>query len=56
MAGSLVHVSRVPEGDGGNDEIERHGAFLLGGIRAIADPWVRPNKGTWGDIANCLYA
>ena len=35
VVGGLVHVDRVPERDGGDDEVERHGPLLLGGIRAI---------------------
>ena len=35
VVGSFVHVDRVPERDGGDDEVERHGAFLLGRVRAI---------------------
>ncbi len=35
VAGGLVHVDRIPERDGGDDEVERHGPLLLGGIRAI---------------------
>lgn len=32
VASGLVHVDRVPERDGGDDEVERHGSFLLGRI------------------------
>jgi hypothetical protein len=35
VAGSFIHVDCVPERDGGDDEIERHGPLLLGGVRAI---------------------
>ena len=35
VAGCFIHVDRVPERDGGDDEIERHGPLLLGGVRAI---------------------
>jgi hypothetical protein len=35
VTGRFVHVDRVPERDGSDHEVERHGAFLLGGIRAI---------------------
>ena len=35
MAGSFFHVDRVPECDGGDDQVERHGAFLLGSVRTI---------------------
>ena len=35
VAGRFVHVGRVPERDGGDDEVERHGPLLLGGVRAI---------------------
>lgn len=37
MAGGFIHVDRVPERDGGDDEVERHGTFLLGRVRAIVD-------------------
>ena len=30
-----VHVQRVPEYDGGDDEVESHGAFLLRGVWSI---------------------
>lgn len=35
MVCCLVHVDRVPKRDGGDDEVERHGPFLLGRVGAI---------------------
>lgn len=35
VAGRFVHVDRVPERDGGDDEVERHGPFLLSRVRTI---------------------
>ncbi len=44
MAGRFVHVDRVPERDGGDDEVERHGPFLLGGVGAIMNASLRVGK------------
>lgn len=27
VVGGLAHVNRIPERDGGDDEVERHGSF-----------------------------
>ena len=35
VASRFVHVDCVPERDSCNDEIERHGPFLLGRVRSI---------------------
>ena len=32
VAGGLAHINRIPERDGGDDEVEPHGPFLLGRV------------------------
>ncbi len=44
MAGGFVHVHRVPERDGSNDEVERHGTLLLGRVRSIMNAPLRVGK------------
>ena len=37
VGGCLLDVGRVPVDDGGDDEVQRHDAFLLGLVRPVVD-------------------
>ena len=37
VGGGLLDVGRVPVDDGGDDEVQRHDAFLLGLVRPVVD-------------------
>ena len=51
----LVHVERVPEYDGSDDEVESHGVFLVRGIRSIIDAALRMGEyGTSERVTGCI--
>ena len=47
MLSGFIHIQRIPVDDGGDDQIERHGAFLLRKTRSVIDT-------TLGRCKDCL--